>query len=124
MDRDEATRFAQRWARDWNARDLDALLTHFSDEVVFTSPIAARIMPGSNGVIRGKDALREYWTEGLRLLPDLRFDVEAVYAGVDTVVIQYRNQTNNRVCEVLTFDGSLVAVGHGAYLADDAAASS
>jgi ketosteroid isomerase-like protein len=121
MDRAEATRFAKRWERDWNAHDLDGLLTHFSDEVVFTSPVAARLMPDCDGVIRGKDALRDYWAEGLRLLPELRFEVEAVYAGVETIVINYRNQTGNRVCEVLTFDGPLVVAGHGTYLTDDAA---
>jgi ketosteroid isomerase-like protein len=73
----EALGFAQAWVRDWNAHDLEALLAHFSDDVVFTSPVAATVLPGSDGVIRGKQALREYWTEGLRRIPDLRSDAAA-----------------------------------------------
>jgi len=60
-------------------------------------------------------ALRAYWSEGVRLIPDLRFEVLAVYAGISTVVINYRNQAGGVVCEVLTFDGPLVIQGHGTY---------
>jgi hypothetical protein len=40
----------------------------------------------------------------------------ATYIGVDTLVINYRNQSGGLVCEVLVFDGSLVVRGHGTYL--------
>jgi ketosteroid isomerase-like protein len=116
MDHGEALAFAEQWVRAWNAHDIDALLKHFTDDVVFTSPVAARLL-GGDGVVRGKEALRSYWAEGIRLIPDLRFEVLAVYAGLDTVVINYRNQAGGVVCEVLTFDGSLVREGHGTYLA-------
>lgn len=66
--------------------------------------------------MRGKAALREYWTEGLRRIPDLRFEVVASYVGVDTLVINYRNQRGGLVNEVLVFDGALVVQGHGTYL--------
>jgi hypothetical protein len=72
---------------------------------------------GGDGVIRGKEALRKYWSEGVRLIPGLRFEVVAVYAGTSTLVINYRNQAGGMVCEVLTFDGPLVREGHGTYLA-------
>jgi ketosteroid isomerase-like protein len=115
MDHAEAQAFAEQWVKDWNARDIDALLGHFTEDVVFTSPVAVRIL-GGDGVIRGKEALREYWSEGVRLIPDLRFEVLAVYVGINTLVINYRNQAGGVVCEVLTFEGSLVREGHGTYL--------
>lgn len=115
---DPAT-FSAAWAAAWNAHDLDALLDHFADHVVFTSPVAARIVPESGGVLRGKDALRAYWTEGLRRIPDLHFTVERVFAGVSVLVISYRNQRGNVVDEVLVFTDGLVVEGHGTYLAGD-----
>jgi ketosteroid isomerase-like protein len=124
MDHAEAAGFAERWVRNWNAHDLEGLLAHFTDDVVFTSPVAAQVVPGSGGVVRGKEALRQYWAEGLRRIPDLHFTVEAVYAGVRTVVINYRNHVGNPVCEVLTFDGPLVVEGHGTYLSSDAGGAS
>ena len=112
----EPNAFAQQWLAAWNAHDLDALLEHFADDVVFTSPVAAQLLDDSNGVIRGKAALRAYWTEGLRRIPDLQFEVIGVYAGVTTLVINYRNQKGGLVNEVMRFDGGLVIEGHGTYL--------
>jgi hypothetical protein len=91
-------------------------LGHFAEDVVFTSPLAPRVLEGSDGVIRGKAALRRYWSGGLRLLPDLRFEVLAVCVGVGTLVINYRNQSGGVVNEVLSFEGGLVSSGHGTYL--------
>lgn len=108
--------FADEWVRAWNARDVEAVLAHFHDDVVFTSPVAARVLPDSEGVVRGKDALRHYWTTALTTLPDLHFDVIGVYQGESTLVINYRNHRGELVNEVLTFDGALVRVGHGTYL--------
>jgi hypothetical protein len=116
MDQTEAQAFAEQWVSDWNAHDVDALLAHFTDDVVFTSPVAIRVL-GGDGVVRGKEALRTYWSEGIRLIPDLRFEVLAVYVGISTLVINYRNQAGGVVSEVLTFDGPLVREGHGTYLA-------
>ena len=82
-------------------------------------PVAGQLL-GGDGVIRGKDALRAYWAEGLRRIPDLRFEVLGSYAGVDCLVINYRNQKGGLVNEVLIFDGSLVAEGYGTYLGEDA----
>jgi hypothetical protein len=115
MDHAEAQAFAEQWVKDWNAHDIDALLGHFTDDVVFTSPVAIRVI-GGDGVIRGKEALRAYWSEGVRLIPDLHFEVVALYAGISTLVINYRNQAGGVVSEVLTFDGPLVKEGHGTYL--------
>jgi hypothetical protein len=107
--------FAADWCAAWNAHDLEAILAHFTDDVIFTSPAAQRVL-GGDGVVRGKEALREYWGKGLPLIPDLHFEVVGVYAGVETIVINYRNQVGNLVCEVLRFDGDLVREGHGTYL--------
>ena len=58
----DATMYAEQWVRAWNAHDIEAVLDHFHDDVLFTSPVAARVLPETGGVVRGKDALRHYWT--------------------------------------------------------------
>jgi ketosteroid isomerase-like protein len=112
----EPQQFADDWVRAWNSHDVEAVLAHFHDDVVFTSPMAARVLPESTGVVRGKEALRHYWTTALTLFPDLHFDVLGVYEGESTLVINYRNHRGESVNEVLTFDGDLVREGHGTYL--------
>jgi hypothetical protein len=116
MEQAEAHEFVQGWLAAWNGHDVDAVLAHFADDVTFRSPVAARIVEGSDGIIRGKAALRAYWSEGVRLIPDLHFELVGTYVGIDTLVINYRNQNGGLVNEVLVFDGPLVVEGHGTYL--------
>jgi ketosteroid isomerase-like protein len=123
MDLANATAFAQRWCADWNSHDLERILSHFHDDVVFTSPVGAQVLPETGGVFRGKAALRAYWQLGLARIPDLHFTVVAVYTGVDTVVINYRNQVGNLVCEVLRLDGDVIVEGHGTYSSPGGAAA-
>jgi len=124
MDQNTGARFATSWVKAWNAHDLDAVLAHFADDVVFTSPVAAQVVPESGGVLRGKGSLRAYWSAALARIPDLRFEVVGVYTGVDTLVLNYRNHAGGLVCEVLRFAGDLAVEGAGTYLSDDAAGAS
>jgi hypothetical protein len=112
----EPAGFAEEWSAAWNRRDVDAVLMHFHDDVVFTSPYAAEFVPGSAGVVRGKAALREYWCTAIKATPNLHFDIVGVYRGASVLVINYRNQGGTLVNEVLEFDGGLVRRGHGTYL--------
>ena len=111
----DAAAFALAWTQAWNDHDVEAVLDHFHDDVVFTSPVAARVIPESGGVVRGKAALRDYWLTALRVLPDLHFEVVDVYRGESLLVINYRNERGGLVNEVLMFDGDLVREGHGTY---------
>jgi ketosteroid isomerase-like protein len=111
----DADAFSQRWVDAWNAHDVESVLQHFADDVVFTSPVAAALLPETAGIIRGKPALRNYWTQALQRVANLRFAIEGVYEGIDTIVIAYRNQDGGLVSEVLRFSGGLVVEGHGTY---------
>ena len=113
----DAIKFTREWVRAWNAHDVEAVLAHFDDEVVFTSPVALELFPQTAGVVRGKPALRAYWVAALTRVPELKFAVEHVYQGIETIVINHRNQTGGLVNEVLRFtDENLVVEGHGTYL--------
>ncbi|MFD7137361.1 nuclear transport factor 2 family protein [Streptomyces sp. NPDC059894] len=97
--------FARRWIRCWNERDLEGLLIHYADDVVVNSSAAARLRPDSGGRLRGKEELREFWTHGLGLFPDLRFELTGLaigphtQTGPRTIVLNYRNQAGQRVSE-------------------------
>ncbi|WP_416974016.1 nuclear transport factor 2 family protein [Streptomyces sp. 4F14] len=115
MDLASAERFAREWAEAWNAHDLERILAHYTDDVVFTSPGIVRLLGDPSGEVRGKEALRAYWATALSRLPGLRFTVEDVRASVRTVVINYRNERGQAVSEVLDFRDGLVCRGLGAY---------
>lgn len=116
----DAITFSQQWVQAWNAQDVEAVLEHFHDDVVFTSPVAATVVPETNGLLPDKASLRRYWTTAMQRLSDiLPFVVEGVYQGVDSVVINYRNQRSVLVSEVLKFKDGLVIEGHGTYLVNE-----
>ncbi|MFD0277963.1 nuclear transport factor 2 family protein [Kitasatospora sp. NPDC127111] len=110
-----ARRFAEEWVTVWNSRDLEGVLAHYTDDVVFASPRIVTLFGDPSGEVRGKEALRAYWAKALELLPDLHFTLEDVRVSVDTIVINYRNERGIAVSEGLTFRDGLVCRGFGAY---------
>lgn len=119
MDAKFAWDFAQGWQAAWNSHDVDRILAHYTEDVVFQSPYVAHRFQEPTGEVRGKDALRSYWGSGLAQQPDLRFTVDDVRVSVDTLVINYRNQQDHAVSEVLRFRDGLVCWGCGAYAPGD-----
>lgn len=124
-DHAQAEAYARDWVDCWNRHDIPGVLAHFADDVVFTSPGAARVIPSSGGTVRGKAALADYWNRAMSVLPDLHFTLVGVYSGIDVMVINYRNQRGQLVNEVLRFDDDgLVVEGHGVYQPIDGAGAS
>lgn len=104
---DEARAFAERWADHWNRRDVEAVLAHFADHAVFSSPVAVRVT--GEATIHGKQALRAYWDRALANHPSLQFTVNRVLWDADRselAIIYDRviNGQHDRAAEVLTFD--------------------
>lgn len=63
----EPERFARDWVAAWNRSDVDAVITHFADDVVFVSPLAATLT--GNAEVCGKSQLRAYWAKALASRP-------------------------------------------------------
>ena len=99
LDRTQAEAFATEWVTAWNSRDLDRVLSHYSDDFSFSSPLIARIANEPSGKLRGKELVRSYWTKALARLPDLRFTLESVLWGVDSLIIHYRRQDGTAASE-------------------------
>jgi ketosteroid isomerase-like protein len=111
-----AEAFVKEWIDAWNSRDLERILHHWDDDCVFSSPLVARLFDEPSGRVRGKAALRAYWTVGLEKNPDLRFELDAVHVGADSVVIAYRNHRGQRCAEMLRLGAHGRAVeGHAHY---------
>lgn len=112
-DRAAAIAYAERWAEDWNRRDLDAILAHFADAVELTSPKALATV----GVptVRGKAALADYWRIALSRIESLRFVVHRVIwdpATLELAIIYDRdvNGVLDRAAEILAFGASGLVV--------------
>lgn len=108
MDRERAVAFAREWVEAWNAHDLERILAHYAENVVFLSPIAQRRV--GNGRVEGRAALRAYWGPALAAGSDLRFTLSNVFTGHDALTVLYRNQRGTDVTETFEFgsDGTVV----------------
>lgn len=104
IDRDFARAFADDWSRDWNAGDIERILSHYADDIEVWSPLIVARGFSAEGSIRGKSLLRAYWSVGLSLDPPLRFEVKDVFVGVNSITILYRSVGRKLVCETFFFD--------------------
>jgi len=121
MIRDEMNAFAAAWVAAWNARDVERVLSLFSDDIRFTSPTALAVVGTAS--VRGKTALRAYWSQAMSRISTLKFTLDRVVwdAATRELAIVYVSDIDGRarrVSENLTFgDHGLVVsaeVFHGA----------
>ena len=102
----EAVQLAAHWVQAWNAHDLDEIMTHYHDDVVLVSPVAAQLLNDPTGTIRGKHALRSYFEKGLQAYPELEFELIDILWGLECVVLYYHNQRGTKTGEFMELDPS------------------
>ena len=98
--------FAHEWVEAWNSHDLDRILSHYDEDVWLTSPRARELLGISDGSVRGKSALRQYFSTGLRKLPDLKFTLQRVYSGVNSIMVEFRRSDGAKGAELMEFGES------------------
>lgn len=104
--REWALEFAQDWIGAWNCHDLERILTQYADDVEVSSPLVVERLGQLDGVVKGKDALREYWRPSMSLEPPLEFELLDVLVGVDRVTLYYLSVGRRVVGETLLIDAS------------------
>jgi len=102
---DTAT-FAEAWLRDWNSHDLNAILGHYAEDVVFRSPKVAAYTGGKTDTLEGRNALRPYFARGLALRPDLQFTNPVVCRDKNGLALVYGAEDGTRAIETMTLDAS------------------
>ena len=103
IEKDFAEEFARDWIESWNSRDLDRILSHYSDQFEMSSPKITQIAGEPSGTLKGKESVRNYWAKALDLLPDLRFELIALMIGVNSLTLTYKGARGQMAAEVLHF---------------------
>ena len=106
---DFAATFAAGWIANWNARDVEAVLSHFAEDCVFESPMALTITGEARLV--GKAKLRAYWRAALARIPSLDFTLDDIAWDPQrrTLAVMYTSRAGGRTTassELMTFDAS------------------
>ncbi len=111
---------ATAWFAAFNAHDLEALLALYADDAEHYSPKLKAREPATGGLIRGKEALRNWWKGSFERLPSLHYRVTNLIGNEHAILMEYVRQVEGeedlRVGEVLEIaEGRIIAsrVYHG-----------
>lgn len=100
---EEPHTFAAEWIDAWNSHDLDRVLSHYAEDIVFLSPNAQRVV--GDGRLVGLAALRTYWAKALAAQPALKFSLIGVRVGHQCLTILYSNHRAQQASETLELGG-------------------
>ncbi len=106
LDREQAHAIARATIEAWNSHDLERILEHYADDIVLVSPVAAQRLNDPTGTVRGKAALRAYFSKALEAYPNLRFDLKDVMWGLHSVVLYFSNQRGTMTGEFMEIDAA------------------
>jgi ketosteroid isomerase-like protein len=110
---------ALSWIDAWNRHDVEGILSHYSDDVMFQAATVVRRWNKPGGILRGKSELRDHFAKGLELDPDLNFQFEEIFHCPGGYAVLYRRNNGNRVIDVVELDESQLIRRAQAFYADD-----
>ena len=91
----------REWIAAWNSHDLERILALYTDDSEMTSDRIPLLGLDASGTLRGKHRLRQYWEIAFQRLPNLHFDLIEIYVSPDSLVVFYRNERGQKICEYL-----------------------
>ncbi len=103
---------AKEWLKAFNEHDLEKLLSLYDDSAEHFSPKLKLRKPETNGIIKGKAAMRIWWKDAFDRLPDLTYQEKTITANNNRVFMEYTRivsgEANMLVAEVLDIENGLI----------------
>ncbi|WP_448032768.1 nuclear transport factor 2 family protein [Bradyrhizobium liaoningense] len=101
------------WVEAWNTGDLERVLALYDEAAVMTSDRIPAMGFDASGTVRGKAALRAYWSKAL----GLHFSLIDLFVSPDSVVVFYENERGKKICEYLRVnEAGLIVQGSANHL--------
>ena len=120
MSTEELSKIAHQWFEAFNQHDLEKLLSLYDENAQHYSPKLKVRQPATNGLIKGKSALRAWWRDSFDRLPSLQYEVVRLTPYQDRVFMEYIRKVDDEsdmlIAEVLEIkEGKIIAsrVYHG-----------
>lgn len=80
---------AYKWFDAFNQHNLEQLLSLYDEQAQHFSPKLKIRKPETNGLVIGKEAMREWWKDAFDRLPTLHYKVTSLTANSDRVFMEY-----------------------------------
>ncbi|MFI5149256.1 MAG: nuclear transport factor 2 family protein [Bacteroidia bacterium] len=104
---------ANAWFLAFNTHDLEKLLSLYDDHARHFSPKLKQRQPETQGLITGKEALRNWWKDSFNRLPSLKYIPTRFIADEKSVFMEYirnvQGEEDLTVGEVLEIKDGLIA---------------
>jgi steroid delta-isomerase-like uncharacterized protein len=108
----EIEQIALKWFEAFNTYDLEKLLALYADDARHFSPKLKVRKPETNGLVQGKDALRDWWKDAFERIPGLNYRVTSLTANEERVFMEYVRKANGEedmlIAEVLEVRNGLI----------------
>lgn len=91
----ELNKIATDWFVAFNNQHLDNLLSLYHNQAEHFSPKLKLRHPETNGFIKGKDALRNWWQDAFERLPSLQYEIIRLTPHEDRVFMEYIRHVDN-----------------------------
>ena len=91
-DMNETKQIAIQWFDAFNKHDLEALLSLYAENAKHYSPKLKIHQPETNGLIEGKETLRNWWRDAFTRLPELHYEVIRIMNEDDQIFMEYNRQ--------------------------------
>jgi ketosteroid isomerase-like protein len=95
---------ADGWIAAWNSRNLDLLMDHYAEEIIFSSPASARRWNAQDGKLIGKQALERHFKKAFEEFPEMKIMDINLLIGTDGVLLVYRRETGKISADYVQFD--------------------
>jgi ketosteroid isomerase-like protein len=103
---------ATLWFEAFNEHDLEKLLSLYDENAAHFSPKLKVRLPETQGLIKGKAALRSWWQDAFDRLPTLKYEVKKLTADNEQVFMEYirhvQGEEDLSVGEVLEIKDGLI----------------
>ncbi len=101
-----------KWLDAFNEHDIEKLLALYSDDADHYSPKLKVKHPDTKGIIKGKEALRNWWSDAFKQLPDLHYEIISMGVDKEYVMMKYKRtvtgEADMEVNEILHIKDGLI----------------
>ncbi len=104
MDLEKIKIGATKWVEAWNRKDIEKVMEHYADEIVFYSPTVRERWGIAEGKLKGKTNLQNHFLKGFALAPKLQFKLIEILTGIDGILIVYERETGKIVADYVVPD--------------------
>lgn len=108
------------WIEAFNEHNLEKLLVLYDEQAVHFSPKLKISKPETNGWIKGKPSLRDWWQDAFSRLPTLQYKLQNLLSTENQVLMEYQRSVTGEpvmmVAEILEIENGLIVksrVYHG-----------